>query len=76
MSASPSSDATLSGMIIPTVTVALYKWSAHMAQVNQRFVMTCLIFWGEPQIFSIDFEGAVHANESFLLSIVWIGKFL
>ena len=65
VSASPACHSTLSRMIIPVVSVALNKRSAHMAQVDPRCVVTCVVFWGEPQIFTIDFEGADPAHEPF-----------
>ena len=55
-SASPSFVASRSGMIMSTFVFALIERSTHMTQVDPRFVVTCLIFWEEPQLFAINLE--------------------
>ena len=65
----PPFDATLSGMIIPTVSVALHKRSTRIPQVNPRFLVACVTFLGELQIFTIDFESTVLTYEQFRMGV-------
>ena len=63
VSASLSFHASRSAMVISTISLALNKRSTHMAQVDHRFVVTCLICVGNLQIFTTNLERAVCACE-------------
>ena len=65
--ASRSFDACRTGLIISTSTFTLHKWCTHMAQVNPRFVVTCVAHWKELQLLAINLKRAVFACKTFLV---------